>query len=224
MSGWKSYLFLLKMNNLSKELKKNSNLEISKVMGTGGGNGFGKSINFNTYSILMVWKSEDVANEFFTSSPIAQALKNNANEMWTLFLKNIKAHGAWDGENPFQKTIDYSGGPIAAITRAKINLRSLIKFWKSVPKVSAPLKNQKGLLFANGIGEYPYFMQATFSLWKDVSDLKQYAYNNEHHKQAIYKTKKDNWYAEELFAQFVPFKSIGSWENSEELESTIFNQ
>jgi hypothetical protein len=46
-----------------------------------------------------------------------------------------------------------------------------------------------------------------------------YAYTNVKHKEVVMLTRKLNWYKEELFARFLPYKFQGTWngENMEEL-------
>ena len=53
---------------------------------------------------------------------------------------------------------------------------------------------------------------ATFSLWRDKESLMDFAYKSREHVEAIAKTKTLDWYSEELFSRFEPYKSIGSWE------------
>jgi hypothetical protein len=55
---------------------------------------------------------------------------------------------------------------------------------------------------------------ATFSLWKDFESVKQFAYKSKQHKEAI-KTREYEWYSEELFSRFQPYKSSGTWEGKD---------
>jgi heme-degrading monooxygenase HmoA len=59
---------------------------------------------------------------------------------------------------------------------------------------------------------------ATFSLWKDFEAVKEFAYISEQHKEAIRKTRKNEWYREELFSRFHPYKSSGTWQGKELLD------
>jgi hypothetical protein len=49
---------------------------------------------------------------------------------------------------------------------------------------------------------------ATFSLWK-VESVKQFAYKSKQHKEASKKHEYE-WYSEELFSRFQPYKSSGT--------------
>jgi hypothetical protein len=97
------------------------------------------------------------------------------------------------------------------LTRAKIRFRKLFSFWSKVGSVSHTLSNYDGLVLSIGIGEWPLIQQATLSLWKTQAEMMNYAYKNEKHKEVVLLTRKLNWYSEELFARFVPYKFNGTW-------------
>ena len=48
----------------------------------------------------------------------------------------------------------------------------------------------------------PFIQQATFSIWESEEDINNFAYSNTRHKNIVSKTKKQNWYKEDLFARF----------------------
>jgi heme-degrading monooxygenase HmoA len=52
---------------------------------------------------------------------------------------------------------------------------------------------------------------ATFSVWENVEALKNFAYNSPEHQEAIKKTRQIDWYKEEMFARFQPYRSLGKW-------------
>jgi hypothetical protein len=204
-------------------LRKVEGLKFFRLMGSGGKNGFSKLLNPNVYAFLGVWESEIYARNFFAHSEKYQPFGKRSKEAWTLFMHNIKAHGSWSGKSPFEDFQPYEGGLVAVVTRATIKLKHMSKFWSYVPAVSGKLEDQEGLIFSVGIGEYPWFMQATLSIWEDYSYMKQYAYKSRVHSEVIKKTRELGWYSEELFANFAPFDSIGTWEGINPLES-IFSK
>ena len=73
------------------------------------------------------------------------------------------------------------------------------------------------MIYTKGIGEVPVVQMATFSLWKNFNAVKEYAYKSKQHKEAIRKTRKNNWYKEELFSRFHPYKSLGTWNDNNQL-------
>lgn len=189
-----------------------SGLKFFKLMGSGGKNGFSRMINPNVYVLHGVWDSEADAQNYFQISDHFKEFKNRASEIYTIFMRTTKAHGTWSGSNPYDINFPAESGKIAVITRAKIKLRYLPKFWKYVPILSRKLEDQHGSIFSIGIGEYPWFMQATFSIWDDIDSMKAYAYQSKLHTEVIRKTRELGWYSEDLFANFTPYRAEGTWD------------
>ena len=80
-----------------------------------------------------------------------------------------------------------------------------------MPTSQQPLHDNPGLLFTKGIGEAPIVQMATFSLWKNAEALRAFAYQSAEHRAAIAQTRALDWYAEELFGRFQPYRSVGTW-------------
>ncbi len=188
-------------------------LTFYRLLGSGRGLGFNPLPDWSVYSLLQVWEEEEAAQHFFDRSELMQKYRQHVTESWTLYMRNVSAHGKWAGSNPFKPAHlpDTGDRPIAVITRANIRPNKMYQFWKFVPTSERPLRESPGLLYTKGIGEVPLFQMATFSLWKDFESLKVFAYESSEHREAIKKTRVLNWYSEELFSRFVPYRSIGSW-------------
>ncbi len=183
-------------------------LTFYKLMGSGGNNGFGIWPNFGLYAFLGNWQTEyDVT--LFQKSDVFQEFIKKSNQNYTLKLEAISSHGIWDSTNPFAQNNNIKlieNEPVAVITRGKIKLSKLIKFWRNVRPASQNLGVQDGLIFSVGIGEYPLIQQATFSIWESTTKMKEYAYKSKQHTEVIKKTRELGWYSEELFARFRPIE------------------
>lgn len=219
--GMDAFWIFAQMQKAPKKFQKVSGLDFFKLMGSGGKNGFSKILNVNVYALHCVWESEKHATDFFENSDFFSEFKDRASELYTIFMKATKAHGIWSGTNPYELQSLTPSGPIVVITRARIKLRFLLKFWRKVPSLGKKVDEVKGSIFSIGIGEYPWFMQATFSIWESYEAMHQYAYGNPLHMEVIKKTRELGWYAEELFANFIPYKTEGSWKG---LDATFFKE
>lgn len=178
-------------------------LTFGRLMGSGGGNGFALSPNFGLYAWLGCWESKAAAEAFFAEHPWWKKAEARAHQIDTHYLQPTMAHGAWGGQNPFQIHQQYDPSkPIAVITRATIRTRKLFDFWRYVPRTSASIYDHPARKFSVGIGEYPIFMQATFSLWESGKAMQAFAYQSKFHKEVVKLTRERNWYKEELFARF----------------------
>ncbi len=207
------------MQKAHSKLKNVNGQQFYKLMGSGKGMGFSPLPDWSIYALLQIWDTEADALSFFKKAPIIVSYKKHTVEQWTLYMRNIKAHGEWAGSNPFEKndTIDPKNPYLAIITRATIKLSKLKTFWNYVPTSEKPLKKSKGLVYSKGIGEVPLTQMATFSLWESMEDAKAFAYGSKEHQVAIQKTRTLDWYKEELFSRFQPYKSSGTWQGKEML-------
>lgn len=195
-----------------RELLSVSGLRFYKLLGTGKGNGFNPWPDYARYALLQVWDKEQHADLFFQSHRLFKKYKRHSKEQWTLFMKTIKVDGLWSKTNPFEvdTSMDHDRH-IAIITRATIRTNKLRTFWKYVPTSQKPLETSEGLIYTKGIGEVPFLQMATFSLWENEEAVKSFAYQSKEHAKAIKMTRAIDWYKEEMFARFKPYKSLGTW-------------
>jgi hypothetical protein len=200
------------MASLPPHLAMAEGCSFSKMMGSGNGVGFSIWPNFGVYAMMMVW--DDIASfRYFEAKDLLyHDYKSRCTETLTLIGQAYKYHGTWDGKTPFESIGDTSQDQRRMVlTRATIRLSKLISFWRYVPATSAAIEQAEGRLFSIGIGEWPFIQQATLSVWKDEDMIKQYAYKNQAHLQAIKMTKELDWYTEEMFTRFVPLYIEGTW-------------
>jgi len=213
MTGWP----------LANPLADVAGLRFGRLLGSGGGNGFALRPNFGVYAFLGHWDSRAAADRFLSSHPWLLSAKHRTRERATFYLKPTMTHGEWGGQKPFTPEPDaYNpAGPVAVITRATIRTRKLPDFWRYVPKTSASIYDQPARLLSLGVGEYPVFMQATFSVWTSGKAMQDFAYRSDHHKEVVKLTRERNWYKEEMFTRFQVLEVDGRWEGLENLQLAI---
>ncbi len=212
---WAFFMMLFAHRHLSRS----GGQSFYRLMGSGKDKGFNPLPDWSIYSLLQVWDTQEDAKNFFSSSPLIRMYQAHTKEIFTLYMKNISAGGTWVGKNPFEKGADLSPDlPIAIITRATIKWNWLYQFWKYVPTSEKGLNGNDGLIYTKGVGEVPVVQMATFSLWENFDAVKQFAYKSKEHKEAIKKTRENEWYKEELFSRFQPYESEGTWEGRDLLK------
>jgi hypothetical protein len=163
---------------------------------------------------MAVWESEAAAQDFFGQHELWQQYQARTQEIWTAQLAPLKAHGLWDGANPFGYEPEHASaaGPVAVLTRASIRWHKTPRFWRYVAPTSATVAHAPGVQAAIGLGELPVVRQATFSLWESAQAMQDYAYRSEKHKEVIRLTRQEKWYGEELFARFQVLTTEGTWD------------
>jgi len=209
----------------------NKKISFYKLLGCGKNGTFDKNPDWEQWGILAVQPLVTDIETFTTATVISKLYGSFINkwvsffncETWTIFLEPIEGHGKWDGKNPFgdiAKKTSYEG-MVATLTRATIRLTKLKAFWQNVPTVANEMAAANGFITSFGIGETPYIKQATFSIWQSKEAMKEFAYKMHQHKEIIQKTRKENWYSEDMFVRFKPLKTLGTIKGSDPLAGKL---
>lgn len=216
------YFAICAMALFRMPLARNKQFLFYKLLGCGKNGSFDIHPDWNQWAIIV----------FINESPNLDAYKENADlfyrkiygsfianwwrrfncETWTISLELMEGHGSWNGQklSPVNKINTTTASPIAVLTRATIRLHKLRDFWKNVEPVARQMKKAQGLITSLGVGEMPFIRQATFSIWESPEDMKKFAYSMQEHREVIKKTRKENWYSEDMFLRFRPISSLGS--------------
>lgn len=195
----------------------NKNITFYKLLGTGKNGTFDKVPDLQQWAVLTVRNSEPGVQSWelpgnhtgtilrkYLGSFISKWLSFFKCETYTLLLEPLESHGVWDGKKVFGELPPATDNneTIAVLTRATIRLNKLKYFWQNVAPVANKMAGAKGFLFSAGIGEIPWIKQATFSIWRNKTDMKAFAYGMKEHSDVIKKTRKQDWYSEEMFTRF----------------------
>ena len=152
---------------MQNHLKGTDGLSFHKMLGTGGGAGYSAFPDFGTYALLTVWEDYKLAKRFESESEEMSRFKRATVEIYSIFLSNLQSRGMWSKQQPFASVEPDSGNElIVVLTRATLKPQYYLPFWKRVGAISRSHLNFPGLIFSKGIGERPWIMQATFSVWR----------------------------------------------------------
>lgn len=200
----------------------NRRISFFKLMGCGKNGFFDIRPDWRQWAILTVHEAEELPPLPYGSF-IHGWYRFFRCETFTIQLSPLESHGLWAGKTPFGKGVPNKSwqGPVAVLTRASIRPARLRAFWRNVAPAASQLGNAEGFLFSAGIGELPWIRQATFSIWSNMEDMKNFAYRNRSHAEVIGKTRKENWYSEELFARFRVISVYGSLKGVEPLKGKL---
>ncbi len=184
-------------------------LVFSKVMGSGFDGGFGLRPSASRQALFCLFATESDADAFLASS-IAKSYAARSSEFCTAKLRAYSCKGTWAGHAIEVSAATPESGPIATLTRASIKPSAARRFWRMQPASEVSLRQASGCMLATGVGEAPFFRQATFSLWTNVDAMNAYARGGAH-LAAIKAANAGSFFSESMFARFVPLAFTGSW-------------
>lgn len=194
---------LSQMQRAHRRFRETPELQMYRLLGTGGGDGYSFWPNFRRYAILCVWEDLDA---WHRERGVLQEHQQHSVGEQTFFMSVWKAHGTWHGFDNFNPESRNDGDeqrahqPVAMLTRARVNTHFLTRFWKHTPRVSRQHVQSPGVMFTQGIGELPWVEQATFSIWKSHANMVQFAASGAHAK-AMRETIQKKGFGENLFAK-----------------------
>ena len=211
--GWAGFL---SMAFFRLPLWLNNKITFWKLMGCGKNGTFDKNPDWRQWALLVVKEKNNEEDK----NTIGNTIPKFILQFWKLFgceqihyvLEPIEGHGTWDNKTCFgnlPKQTDYEG-VIAVLTRATIRLNKLKQFWKNVDGVAKQMVGANGFITSVGIGEVPFIKQATFSVWQSKQHMKEFAYKMREHQEVIQKTRRQNWYSEDMFTRFKILQCYGT--------------
>jgi spheroidene monooxygenase len=193
----------------SLPLRKVKGLVFSKIMGSGYDGGFGIRPSSSRQALFCLFTDEDSAQAFLESELICQ-YEIRSREFCTAKLRAYSSKGSWSGSQIAITASTPESGPIATLTRASIRPTRARAFWRMQPASEISLSKAQGCIFATGVGEAPLLRQATFSLWRNVQAMDDYARSGAH-QEAIRAAYAGNFFSESMFVRFVPLCLRGDW-------------
>lgn len=184
-------------------------LQFFKVLGSGHDGGFGLKPSATRQGLFCVFDTESHADDFLNHSKTIAAYKDHAREFFSTKLIAYSSRGSWSGHTIAVAAEEPQAG-IATLTRASIRPFKAKAFWSKSPPSEASLQQAKGCLLSTGLGEAPFFRQATFSLWESTAAMNQFARTGAH-LAAIKASHGGDYFSESMFVRFVPIAPKGVW-------------
>ncbi|NII82920.1 MULTISPECIES: DUF3291 domain-containing protein [unclassified Pedobacter] len=175
-----------------------------KLMGSGKNAQVDLAPDYKHWAVLTTWDNRKDCDAFYRDSFVMKWLGFFGIESFHILLNPLSSHGLWSAVQPFKsdRISNVHTDKIAVITRAAIKFNKLKEFRQNIKRAADAMRTAPGFILSAGIGENPFFDQATFSIWADADSMKNYAYKSFDHSDVIKLTREREWYKEELFARF----------------------
>jgi hypothetical protein len=167
-------------------------------------------------ALIAFWENDAALDRFLADHPLARGLAGG----WRSRLSPTRASGAWS-ELPELAAIDApmdDDEPAGVITLGRLRGRRLVPFVRANQPASALAIRSPALLATTGLARPPRLV-ATFSLWRSVSEMRDYAYGRAGagHLAAIQAHRARPFHHESAFIRFRPYASAGAWDGRDPL-------
>mgnify|MGYP006175485573 CR=1 FL=1 len=108
--------------------RRTPGVTFAKLMGTGTGKTFTPTdADLKQWAVLFVAEDLDTVDQ----SPFIQRWKSKSTSFDKYLLDPISSHGKWSKREPFEITgKKHGGGPVIAITRARLKWSQSMRFWR----------------------------------------------------------------------------------------------
>ncbi len=186
-------------------------LQFCKVLGSGFNGGFSTKPSLTKQGFFCIFDTAHNA-ALFEDSPLLKTYQDHAHEFFLASVQAYSSRGSWSGFSmSCTNTNPPVNAPIASLTRASIKPSKAMQFWAKAKPAEDAIKLASGKILTAGVGEAPYFRQATFTIWDDAQSLEQYAQQGAH-LSAIKAAYGQSYFSESMFTRFRVLKAQGTWQ------------
>ena len=182
-----------------------------KVLGSGFEGGFSTKPSLTKQGFFCVFDTSHNAEIFQQSAPIVKAYSSHANEFFVATLYPYSSRGSWSGFSMDKLSPPPVNEPIASLTRASIRPFKAMQFWAKAKPAEQAIKEAAGAILTAGLGEAPYFRQATFTIWENLKSIDEYAQSGAH-LSAIKAAYGEDYFSESMFTRFKVGSASGIWQ------------
>lgn len=170
--------------------------------------------------LIASWDDEGALDEFSANHPLAERLAGG----WQVRLEPLHVYGAWSGmpDLPAQEIPVAEGEPVAVLTLGQLRLRRIRPFLRASARAEGEAIADPSLLASTGLARLPR-MVATFSLWRNVEGMRDYARGRRDgaHPAATKAHRVEPFHHESAFVRFRPYASQGNWGGRDPLAAAL---
>lgn len=158
--------------------------------------------------LVAAWDDDEALDRFLADHPLAQRLEVG----WHLRMTSLRASGTWSALPELERSEGQVAPdePVAAVTFGRLRTTNMVRFLKASAPAEKLATESTGLLASSGLARPPHLF-VTFSLWRTLTAMQDYAYggNGSGHQDAVRAHAAKPFHHESIFARFRPYKSAG---------------
>jgi hypothetical protein len=160
--------------------------------------------------LIAAWDGDEALDDFLRAHPLAHRLRSG----WHVRLEPLHAFGSWSAL-PELDDCDAEAAddePVAVLTLGHLRKSQAVRFLRASRGAEKLAVADPAVLAATGLARPPGLF-ATFSLWRTVAAMRDYAQgrSGDGHLAASRAHKAKPFHSESVFARFRPYRSEGTW-------------
>ncbi|HET9185388.1 MAG TPA: hypothetical protein VFN82_04520, partial [Solirubrobacterales bacterium] len=150
--------------------------------------------------------------------PLAERLAGG----WRVRLEPLHVFGSWAAMPglPQRPLPAADEEPVVTLTLGRLRLRRTAPFLRSAAPAEAEAVSHPGLLASTGLARPPHLV-STFSVWRSLAEMRDYAFGDGAHQAAVRSDRSRPFHHESAFIRFRPYASEGSWAGRDPLAGRL---
>ncbi|HEY5053128.1 MAG TPA: hypothetical protein VII45_06930 [Solirubrobacterales bacterium] len=160
--------------------------------------------------MIAAWDDDAALDRFLDEDPLAEQFSSG----WMARMEPLHVYGALPGLPglPTKEISVAEDQPVAVLTIGQLRLRRAGPFLKASARAEGEALADPAMLASTGLARPPR-MVATFSIWRDVEGMREYARGRRDgaHPAATAEHRAKSFHHESAFIRFRPYATQGSW-------------
>ncbi len=159
--------------------------------------------------LIAAWSEDAALEAFLREDPVARRLAGG----WHVCLQPLRVFGSWAGLPglPSQALPAEEDQPAVALTLGRLRPGRARPFLLSAAPAEEEAVSHPGLLASTGFARPPRLV-STFSIWRTLGEMREYAFGaSGAHQAAVRADRERPFHRESAFIRFRPLSSDGVW-------------
>ena len=165
--------------------------------------------------MIAAWDGDEALDGFNRDHPLAATFAAG----WEVRMQPLRVSGHWP-EMPAlpEKALPVDDAePVIALTLGRLRLARALPFLRSAAAAEADAVADGALIASTGLARPPRLV-STFSVWRSMAAMREYAYGKAGSHQAAVRNDRDRpFHHASAFIRFRPYASRGSWDGRDPL-------
>jgi hypothetical protein len=165
--------------------------------------------------LIAAWEDDAALESFRASHPLAETFSDG----WEVRMEPLRVSGFWPQmpDLPQQPLPVEDTEPVAALTLGRLRLKRALPFLRSAAPAEGEAVGDAALLASTGLARPPHLV-STFSIWRSMAAMRDYAYGKAGaHRAAVRADRERPYHHASAFVRFRPYASRGQWDGRDPL-------